>query len=335
MHETQARSPREKAAILLISLGREYSSKVLQQMSEEEIEQLTVEIANVRRIDNQTKLEVLREFGEACLAQNYILEGGIEYARDILNHAVGQQKACELISKLSTSLQARPFDFARRLDSAQILNIIKNEQTQTIALILSYLSPRQAAEILGALPHEIQTDVIGKIAHMGKTSPEHIREIEKIMERKLTSLGYTDFTRVGGIETTVSILNSIDRSTEKFILENLESVDARLVEEIKSKMFLFEDIVKLDRLSLQRVLKDISNDDLVLALKGVKPQVSEYIFENMSRRLQDMIKEEMAIKGPVKLRDVEEAQQKIVMAIRRLDETGEIIIVRGKEELID
>jgi len=335
LSENRTRTAREKAAILLISLGRDYSSKVLQQMSEDEIKQLTIEIANIRRIDNQTKSEVLREFGDACLAQNYILEGGIEYARDILNHAVGQQKACELIGKLSTSMHARPFDFARHLDSTQILNIIKNEQTQTIALILSYLAPRQSAEILGALPHAIQTEVVSKIAHMGKTSPEHIREIEKILEKKLTSLGFNDLTRVGGIETTVNILNSIDRSTEKFILESLESHDEELVEEIRSKMFLFEDIVKLDKLSIQRVLKEVNNDELVLALKGVKPQVSEYIFENMSKRLQEMIKDEMSIKGPVKLRDVEEAQQKIVMAIRRLDEAGEIIMARGKEELID
>ena len=326
------RTSREKAAILLIALGKDTSAKILRQLSDDEIEQLTLEIANMRKIDNQVQAEVIKEFSEAYLAQNYILEGGIEYAREILNKAIGQQRAFELISKLTASLQVRPFDFARRLDATQLLNIIQHEQPQTIALILSYLDSRQSAAILSALPQDIQTDVVAKIATMGKTSPEHIKEVERILEKKLSSVGFSDFTRIGGINTTVDILNAIDRGTEKFILESLSHRDKELVEEIRSKMFLFEDIVKLNRISIQRVLKDIGNDDLVMALKGVKANVSEYIFENLSKRMVEVIKEEILIKGQVRIRDVEEAQQKIVSTIRRLEESGEVIISRGQEE---
>lgn len=333
---SENRSTKEKAAILLIALGRDYSAKVLRQLNEDEIEQLTLEIANVRLVDAKTQNEILKEFSEACLAQNYIMEGGIEYAKDILQQAIGQQRAIELISRLTASLQVRPFDFVRRMDASSLLNMIQNEQPQTIALILSYLDPQQAADILSALPDEIQTDVIAKIAHMGKTSPEHIREIERILEKKLMTMGVSDYTKVGGIDTTVSILNATDRRTEKNILDSLSQLDQDLVEEIKSKMFLFEDITRLDRISLQRVLKEVDQDDLVLALKGVKEEVSSYIFENLSSRVQEMIREELAIRGPVPIRDVEAAQQKIVSIIRRLEDANEITIARGKEEqLID
>jgi len=326
------RSSREKAAILLIALGKECSAKIFQQLSEDEIEQLTLEIANMRKIDNQSQTDVIKEFSEAYLAQNYILEGGIEYAREILNKAIGQQRAFDLISKLTSSLQVRPFDFARRLEANQLLNVIQHEQPQTIALILSYLDSRHSAAILSSLPQDIQSDVVAKIAKMGKTSPEHIKEVERILEKKLSNLGLSDFTKVGGINTTVDILNSIDRSTEKFILESLGQQNQELVDEIRSKMFLFEDIIKLNRISIQRVLKDVNNDDLVMALKGVKAVVSDFIFENMSKRMTEMIKEEIAIKGQVRIRDVEEAQQRIVATIRRLEEANEVIISRGQEE---
>lgn len=326
------RTSREKAAILLIALGKECSAKIFQQLNEDEIEQLTLEIANMRKIDNQVQSDVIKEFSEAYLAQNYILEGGIDYAREILNKAIGQQRAFDLITKLTSSLQVRPFDFARRLEANQLLNIIQHEQPQTIALILSYLDSRHSAAILSSLPQDIQADVVAKIAKMGKTSPEHIKEVERILEKKLSNLGLSDFTRIGGINTTVDILNSIDRSTEKFILESLGQQNQDLVDEIRSKMFLFEDITKLNRISIQRVLKDVNNDDLVMALKGVKAAVSDFIFENMSKRMTEMIKEEIAIKGQVRIRDVEEAQQRIVATIRRLEEANEVIISRGQEE---
>ncbi len=326
------RNSREKAATLLVAIGKDFSSKIFKQMSDDEIEQLTLEIANIRKIDSKAQSEVIKEFNEAYMAQNYVLEGGIEYAREILNKAIGQQKAYELIGKLTSSLQVRPFDFARKLDASQLLTIIQNEQPQTIALILSYIDSRQSAVILSALPHDIQSDIIAKIACMGKTSPEHIKEVERVLEKKLSSLGVSDYTKVGGINTAVDILNSIDRGTEKFIMESLSVQNSELADSIKSKMFLFEDIVKLNRTSIQRVLKDVSNDDLVLALKGVKEPVAEFIYDNLSKRIQEMIKEEIAIRGPVRLKNVEEAQQKIVTIIRNLEETGEVVLVRGQED---
>lgn len=328
------KSAREKAAIFLIVMGKEASAKIFKQMNEDEIEELALEISNIRKIDPNIQSEVMREFNEAYMAQNYMMEGGIEYAREILNKAIGQQRAYELIGKLTSSLQVRPFDFARKLDASQLLNIIANEQPQTIALILSYLETKQSASILRSLPGEIQSEVIAKIACMGKTSPEHIKEVERVFEKKLANVGVSDYTKVGGISTAVDILNSIDRSTEKYILENLSLDDFELSEEIKSQMFLFEDIVRLTPASMQRVLRDVSNDDLVMALKGVKENVTEFVFNNLSKRLQDMIKEEMSIKGPVRLKNVEEAQQKIVSIIRSLEEMGEIVITRGQEEVL-
>ncbi len=334
MEKENFKNAREKAAIFLIVMGKEASAKIFKQMSEEEIEELALEISNIRKIDPNIQSEVMREFNEAYMAQNYVMEGGIEYAREILNKAIGQQRAFELIGKLTSSLQVRPFDFARKLDASQLLNIIANEQPQTIALILSYLDTKQAAAILRALTGEIQSEVVAKIACMGKTSPEHIKEVERVFEKKLTNVGVSDYTKVGGISTAVDILNSIDRSTEKYILENLSLEDYELSEEIKSQMFLFEDIVRLTRPSMQRILKDVGNDDLIMALKGVKENVAEFVFSNLSKRMQDMIKEEMSIKGPVRLKNVEEAQQKIVSIIRTLEENGEIVITRGQEEVL-
>ena len=315
-------------------MGKDYSAKIFKQLCEEEIEQLTLEIANVRRVDKATQQEIINEFHEAYIAQNYMMEGGIDYARDILNQAIGQQRAYELIGKLTSSLKVRPFDFARKLDATQLLNMIQNEQPQTIALVLSYLDARQSGSVLSALPQEIQSDVLAKIARMGKTSPEYIKEVERILERKLSSVGVSDYTRVGGIQTSVDILNSVDRGTEKYILESLSEMNKELVDEIKSRMFLFEDIVNLNRVSIQRVLKDVAQPDLIMALKGVKNHVADFIFENMSKRLQEMIKEEMSLTGPVRLRDVEEAQQRIVTIIRNLEEAGEVVILRGSEEAL-
>ncbi len=326
------RSAREKAAILLIAIGKETSAKVFQQLNDDEIEQLTLEIANIRKIDSKTQNEVIREFHEAFVAQNYIMDGGIDYAMEILNKAIGQQRAYDLIGKLTSTLQVRPFDFARRLDPSQLLNIIQHEQPQTIALILSYLDSRQAAPILSSLPMEIQSSVVARIARMGKTSPEHIKEVERVLEKKLSTLGVSDYTKVGGINTAVDILNAIDRGSEKFILESLSAQNRELADEIKSKMFLFDDIVKLNRVSMQRVLKEVNNDDLVLALKGVKQAVQDFVFENISKRMQEMIREEMEIKGQIRIRDAEEAQQKIVNVIRKLEEAGEVVIARGQEE---
>ncbi|MCM8901221.1 flagellar motor switch protein FliG [Caldicoprobacter algeriensis] len=320
---------RKKAAILLIALGKEKASEIYKHLSEDEIEQLTLEIANLSKVNAEVKNQVMEEFYQLCLAQNYISEGGIEYAREILERAMGSQKALEIINKLTSSLQVRPFDFIRKAEPAQILNFIQNEHPQTIALVLAYLRPQQAAAIISALPQEKQVEVATRIALMDRTSPDVIKEVERVLEKKLSSMLTADFTNAGGIQALVDILLSVDRGTEKYIMENLELRDKELAEEIRRRMFVFEDIVTLDNRSIQRFLREVDNSDLALALKGASEEVKKVIFANMSKRLQEMIKEDMEYMGPVRLRDVENAQQKIVNIIRQLEEAGEIIISRG------
>ncbi|WZL74839.1 flagellar motor switch protein FliG [Clostridiaceae bacterium 35-E11] len=320
---------KEKAAILLISLGPDKSAKIFKHLQEEEIEELTLEIANMRKIAPEEKDKVLEEFYQVCLAQEYISEGGINYAKDVLEKALGSQKAFEIVNKLTASLQVRPFDFVRKAEASQLLNFIQNEHPQTIALILSYLSAQQAGQILSALPQAKQAEVAKRIATMDRTSPEIIKEVESVLESKLSSMVTQDYTSAGGIQTIVDLLNSVDRGTEKYIMETLEVEDVELVEEIKKRMFVFEDIVTLDSTSIQRFIRDVDNNELAVALKGATEEVQEIIFNNMSKRMAEMIKEDMEFMGPVRLRDVEEAQQKIVNIIRKLEEAGEIIISRG------
>lgn len=318
-----------KAAMLLIALGPEKSAEIFKHLKDEEIEQLTLEIANIRTVQSEEKEKVLEEFYQVCLAQEYIAEGGINYAKDILEKALGNQRALEVINRLTVSLQVRPFDFIRRADASQLLNFIQGEHPQTIALILAYLKPQQSATVLAALPQDKQSDVARRIALMDRTSPEMIGEIEKVLEKKLASLVNEDYTSAGGVQSIVEILNSVDRGTEKYIMESLEVEDTELAEEIKKRMFVFENILTLDNRSIQRFLRDVENNQLALALKGASEEVQEVIFENMSKRMADMIREDMEFMGPVRLRDVEEAQQKIVNIIRKLEDAGEIVISRG------
>ncbi len=326
---------KEKAAVLMITMGKDYAAKIFKYLTEEEVEQLTLSITSMRRVDPEIKESVVDEFMQMCIARKYISEGGIDYARDILNKAFGQDRTDDLIGRLSASLRVKPFDFIRKADTTQVLNFIQGEHPQTIALILSYVDPKNAAQILSALPLEKQTSVIARIANMGITSPEYIKETERVLEKKLSTLSVSDQTITGGIDSLVSILNSVDRGTERHLLEALEESDAELVEEIRKRMFIFEDIVKLGNQSIQRVLKEIDNRDLAIALKGATNEVAKVIFDNISKRLQEMIKEDMEYMGPVRVRDVEEAQQKIVNVIRRLDDSGEIIIARNSgDELI-
>ncbi|HHW67351.1 MAG TPA: flagellar motor switch protein FliG [Epulopiscium sp.] len=322
-------SGKEKAAMLLIALGPEKSAKIFKHLKEEEIEQLTLEIANIRTVSAQMKEKVLEEFYQICLAQQYIAEGGISYAKQILEKALGSEKALEVLNKLTVSLQVRPFDFVRKTDASQLLNFIQNEHPQAIALILAYLKPTQAATVLAALPQEKQADVARRIALMDRTSPDIIKEVERVLEKKLSSLVTEDYTAVGGVDAIVEIINSVDRGTEKHIMETLEVEDTELAEEIKKKMFVFEDIITLDNRSIQRILREVDNNDLAIALKGAGEEVQNVIFANMSKRLATMIKEDMEYMGPVRLRDVEDAQQKIVNIIRKLEDVGEIVISRG------
>lgn len=320
---------KEKAAILLISLGPDVSAQVYKHLSEEEIEKLTLEIAGVRKVEQDTKEEILDQFHQLAVAQDYITQGGIGYAKDVLEKALGSEDAMEIINRLTSTMQVRPFDFARKSDPQQIFNFIQNEHPQTIALILSYLNSEQSGQILSDLPQALQADVAKRIALMDSTAPEIVNEVESILEKKLSSTVTQDYTQAGGIESVVEVLNSVDRSTERTILDSLEIEDPELAEEIKKRMFVFEDIVTLDNRSIQRVIRDVENEDLQLSLKVASDEVKETVFNNMSERMSETFKEEMEYMGPVRLRDVEESQTRIVAVIRRLEEAGEIVIARG------
>ena len=325
-------TPKQKAAILLISLGPEVSSQVFRHLREDEIEKLTLEIASQRKVTQEQKEKVLDEFHSLLVAKEYISAGGLDYAREVLEKALGPEKAVSIINRLTSSLQIRPFDFARKTDPSQLLNFIQNEHPQTIALIMAYLTPEQSAAIISNLPADRQVEVSKRIALMDRTSPDVLKDVERVLERKLSSLATQDFTTAGGVDAIVEMLNRVDRTTERTIIENLEVQNPELAEEIKRKMFVFEDIVMLDDRSLQMVLREIDQKDLALALKASSGEVGEKIYKNMSKRASEMLREEIEYMGPVRIRDVEESQQKIVNVIRRLEESGEIIVSRGKGE---
>jgi flagellar motor switch protein FliG len=322
-------SGKQKAAILLISLGPDVSAQVYKHLTEEEIEKLSLEISSVKKVDAGMKEDVLDQFHQIALAQDYISQGGIGYAKTVLEKAFGEQEANNIINRLTSSLQVRPFDFARKADPQQVLNFIQNEHPQTIALVLSYLDPEQAGQILSALPQEMQADIARRIATMDSTSPEIISQVEEVLERNISSSFREDYTQTGGIQAVVEVLNGVDRSTERTILDALEIQDPELADEIKKRMFVFEDIVILDNRAIQRVIREVENEDLRLALKVSSDEVKEIVFKNMSQRMADTFKEEMEYMGPVRLRDVEEAQTRIVASIRKLEDIGEIVIARG------
>ncbi|MBI9105130.1 MAG: flagellar motor switch protein FliG [Spirochaetales bacterium] len=326
---------RQKAAIFLVTLGSEISSEIFKHLRDDEIEALTFEIARLDTIESEERDRVLMEFKELMMAQDFITSGGIEYARELLEKSLGSQKAVDIINRLTSSLQVRPFDFIRRTDPAHLLNFIQQEHPQTIALILAYLEPQKASVILGALPHEVQSDVARRIATMDRTSPEVLREVERVLEKKLSTLSSEDYTAAGGVENIVEILNLVDRSTEKIIIEALEEDDPELAEEIKKRMFVFEDIVLLDDRAIQKVLREVDTSELGKALRGVETEVQDKIFRNMSKRASQLLKEEMEYMGPVRLKDVEETQQKIVSIIRKLEDQGEIVVARsGEDEMV-
>lgn len=325
----------QKAAILCISLGPEYSAKIFRHLSDDEIEKITLEIASQHSVDQEQQQQVISEFYQMMMVKSYLSTGGLEYAQDVLEKALGAEKAANIINRLTTSLQVKPFDFLRKTDPSQLLNFIQNEHPQTIALVMAYLDSQQAAMLLSSLPPDRQSEVAKRVATMDRTSPEVIREVERVLERKLSTVVNQDFTTAGGIKAIVDVLNLVDRNTEKTILDTLEVENPELTEEIKKLMFVFEDIVMIGDRDLQLVLREVDNKDLSLALKGTNEDVASKIYKNMSTRAAEMLKEEIEFMGPVKLRDVEEAQQKIVGAIRRLEDKGLIQVSRGKgDEMI-
>src|SRR5690625_250839 len=329
VRQRQRLTGKQKAAILLISLGPDVSAQVYKHLTDEEIEQLSLEISSVQKVDNELKDTIVDQFHQIALAQDYISQGGVGYAKTVLEKAFGKQEAASIINRLTSSLQVRPFDFARKADPQQVLNFIINEHPQTIALVLSYLDPEQAGQILSELPEKMQADVAKRIAIMDSTSPEIISQVEQVLEKNLATSLTEDYTQTGGIESVVEVLNGVDRSTERTILDALELEDPELAEEIKKRMFVFEDIVILDNRAIQRVIREVDNEDLRLALRVASEEVKNIVFGNMSQRMAETFKEEMEYMGPVRLRDVEEAQTRIVSTIRRLEDIGEIIIARG------
>jgi flagellar motor switch protein FliG len=326
---------RQKAAVFLVTLGSEISAEIFKHLREDEIETLTFEIARLDTIDSEQKDAILMEFQELMMASDFISTGGIDYARELLEKSLGSQKAIDIINRLTSSLQVRPFDFIRRTDPTHLLNFIQQEHPQTIALILAYLEPIKASIILKGLPHEIQSDVARRIATMDRTSPEVLREVERVLEKKLSTLSSEDYTAAGGVQSIVEILNLVDRSSEKMIIEALEDEDPELAEDIKKRMFVFEDIVLLDDRAIQKVLREVDQQELAKALKAVDTEVQDKIFKNMSKRAANMLKEDMEFMGLIRLKDVEEAQQKIVAIIRHLEDNGDIVIARsGEDEMV-
>ncbi|NLW07555.1 MAG: flagellar motor switch protein FliG [Clostridia bacterium] len=324
----------EKAAVLMITVGPEASALIMKQLPQEDIERITYQIANTSTVDPETKQQVIDEFLELSDAQEYLLQGGIKYAREILERTLGPPRAAEIIKKLLASSKIRPFNMVRKADPVQLLNFIYNEHPQTIALILAYLEPEQASAVLGGLPPNMQAEVAKRIALMERTSPETVRQLESILEQRLSAVVEEDFAAAGGVKTLVDILNRVDRSTERTILETLEQDDPELADEIRKRMFIFEDILTLDDNSIRRVLREIDLKDLALALKAASEEVASRIYRNLSKRAGEMLREDIEYMGPARLRDVEEAQQRIVQTIRRLDESGEIIIARGGEDTL-
>lgn len=325
----------QKSALLFITLGPEASADILKRLPENEIQKITYEIANISTVTSEQRHSILQEFLEMNKAKDYLLEGGLDYAKELLSKALGPQRAGEILNKVAEASQLnRPFAIARKADAQQILNIINYEHPQTIALILCYLQVEKAAQIISELPEEIQSEVALRIATMNTTSPDVIREIEKVLDDKLSTIVKTETTVLGGIDTLVGILNQVDRTTEKNITESLQEQDYELAEKIKSCMFVFEDIITLDDVAIQRILRDVETKELALALKGASEEVANIIYKNQSKRAAASLKEDIEYLGPVRLTDVEKAQQQIVAVIRRLEDAQEIIISRGGEDAL-
>ncbi len=330
----QTLSPRQKAAVLLIALGADASAKVFPFLGEEEVEMLSLEVARLGKVNFTDRNQVISEFREMCEAQEFISEGGIEHAKKFLEQAYGADRANNMILKVVQALQVLPFDFARKADANQLVSYLQEEHPQTIALILAHLAPQQAASVLGGLSQDVRAEVARRIAIMDRTPPDVVRTIEKVLEHKLSSVVSQKFTAVGGVKSLVDVINCVDRTTEKTILEYLTENSPELADEVKKMMFVFEDIIMLDDASIQKVLREVDTKELGLALKGVTEEVQSRIFKNMSERASSMLREDMEFMGPVRLRAVEEAQQRIVGIIRRLEEAGEIVVARGGGEEI-
>jgi len=328
-------SPRQKAAQIVISLGTDTASSIYKHLQEDEVEKLTYEITRQQSVPPEVADEVIEEFYDLCVAQKVYLEGGITYAKNVLEKAYGVQQGSALLERVTKTLRTKAFEFIRKADYKSLMNMMMNEHPQTIALILSYARADQASSIIAELPENIKVDVVERIARMDRTSPDVIRQVEAILEKKFESIVSVDLLEIGGVNYIAEIMNKIDRGTEKQIFDELGRKDPKLTEEIRKRMFIFEDITTLDSMSIQRFLREVDTKDMAIALKGANKDVSAIIFENMSQRMGETIKSEIEYLHNVRVRDVEDAQQKVVAIIRRLEEEGEIIITKGgKDDII-
>jgi len=323
---------RQKAAMLLLFLGPDHAASVFKSLEEEQIEAITLEIAKLQNVNKEIIDAVIEEFFDLVKANEYLAQGGVKAAQALLEKALGSERAAETIQRLTSSFRVKPFDIARSADPAQLYNLIQNEHPQTIALIMGYLQSDNAASILKQFPQETQVEVVKRLATMDRTSPDTIKEVESILEKKLSLVIDEGVAKVGGVDPVVSILNLVERSTEKQIIEQLEIENPDLAEEIKRRMFVFEDVILIDDRGIQRIIREVDMKDLALALKGGGEDVKNKFVRNMSKRAGQMLLDDMEFLGPVRIRDVEDAQQKIVNVIRKLEDAGEIIITRGGGE---
>lgn len=325
-----------KSAILLLSLDKDQAAAVLKRLSPESVEEVTREIASMKSIDSPSRAAVFNEFYNTVISNGSGNEGGLDYARDLLSRSLNEEDAKRILKKVKDCVQSTPFAFLQKAESENLLTFIQDEHPQTIALILAHLPPPKASEILVGLPSQKQVEVVKRIANMEQTNPEVIREVERGLEHRLSDIVSQTFEKAGGVDTVAEMLNLADRSTEKGIMEGLEAEDPDLVESIRRLMFVFEDILLVNDKGIQSVLKEIDNQALSLALKTASQELKDKIFKNMSERAAQSIQEEMQYMGPVRVSDVEQAQQKIVDVVRRLEDSGEIIIAGrgGEKEMI-
>lgn len=335
MAEGTTRNAR-KAAILLISIEEDLAALILSKLDKEYVSLITREIAQLKNIQQEERDSIIEEFYQVALARNLLDSGGMGTARSLLERTFSKEEAAGMLEQVEKSMQATPFSFLQRAETANLLTFIQGEHPQTIALILSHLPASQAAEVLAGLPSKKQIEVVRRVANMEQTSPDVIAEVEKALESRLSTIVSQKFEKAGGIEAVAEMLNLTDRSTEKGILEALEDEDPDLVESIRRLMFVFEDIMLVNDKGIQNVLKEVENETLALALKTASNELKDKIFKNMSERAVTLIKEDMQYMGPVRVSDVEAAQQKIVDVVRRLEDAGEIIIAGrgGEEELV-
>lgn len=335
MAEQQELTPAQKAATVIVAIGTEKASRIYQYMNPDELEQLTIEVAKLGYVDPVSTEQVLEDFYQMCLTNKAITEGGMEYARSVLQKAFGDQAAEQLLSKVTKALSNRSFSFLNKTDAKTLLSTLQHERAQTIALVLSYVDPDKAAAVLEELPPTKKLRVVKSIARMDSASPNAVKMIEDELQKKFSSIIVTENVQIGGLDHIAAIMNNLERSSEKAIFEGLSQSDETLAEEIRKRMFVFEDVVNMDDRSVQRFIRDCDMRDIVLALKGANREVANKLFSNMSTRMRQNIEEDLEITTNVRIRDVEEAQQRIVGIIRDLEERNEIIILKGgKDEII-